>query len=189
MAAVKLRARCTGRSWLRRDRRSMSNPSLLSPLLARCASTRRQSNGRRRNNLTRMKQRFSCQATEILRAAPGTDPFLDYGAVPRGLEVGQRQCVGGDQELVVPAVQYLPGSRQASLLPRWLWVREGLKWGFVKGRASGRTPTGHLRSAGREVVRVKSKDEIAATLDSKCLNRGMGFEEEMARSAARRLEC
>ena len=57
---------------------AVRNPSLLSPLLARCASTRRQSNGRRRNNLTRMEPNASrCQATEILRAAPGTDPFLE----------------------------------------------------------------------------------------------------------------
>ena len=36
-----------------------------------------------------------------------------------------------------------------------------------------------------EVVRIKSKEEIARTLDANKLNRGMGFEEEMPRFCGR----
>ena len=57
--------------------------------------------------------------------------------------------------------------------------------GFIKGRADGKTPTAQLDLQPGELVRIKSKEEIVRTLDTKRLNRGMGFEEEMARSCGR----
>ena len=46
---------------------------------------------------------------------------------------------------------------------------------------TGRTPTAHLDLRPGELVRVKSKEDILATLDENLLNRGMGFDEEMSR--------
>src|SRR5436309_2501041 len=72
-------------------------------------------------------------------------------------------------------------SRSKRLLPRRLWFREGLRWRFLKGGVVGRTPTAHLDLQPGELVRVKSKEDILATLDENLLNRGMGFDEEMSR--------
>ncbi len=65
-------------------------------------------------------------------------------------------------------------------------VRSGLPWGgFVQGRALARTPTEHLDLQPGELVRIKSKEQIEATLNESQLNRGMGFEAEMARYCGR----
>ena len=53
--------------------------------------------------------------------------------------------------------------------------------GFSRDVVVGRTPTEHLDLQPGELVRIKSKDEILATLDKNLLNRGMGFDEEMSR--------
>ena len=74
-------------------------------------------------------------------------------------------------------------SRRA--LPRRLWFRNGLRWGFVKGQLVGPTPTGELDLQPGEMVRIKTKEQIEATLNENMLNRGMGFEEEMARYCGR----
>jgi hypothetical protein len=71
------------------------------------------------------------------------------------------------------------------ILPRRLWFRDGLPWGFVKGRVTGPTPTGRLDLQPGELVRIKTKAQIEATLNENRLNRGMGFEEEMARYCGR----
>ena len=71
------------------------------------------------------------------------------------------------------------------VLPRRFWFRDGLPWGFVKGRVVGTTPTEHLDLQPGEMVRVKTKQQIEATLNEDRLNRGMGFEEEMSRFCGR----
>jgi hypothetical protein len=66
-------------------------------------------------------------------------------------------------------------------LPRRLWINDGLRWHLFKGRATGLTPVATLDLQPGELVRIKPKEEIIATLNEDLLNRGMGFEEEMAR--------
>ena len=56
-----------------------------------------------------------------------------------------------------------------------------MRWRFLKGGVVGRTPTGKLDLQPGELVRIKSKNDILATLDENLLNRGMGFDEEMSR--------
>lgn len=51
--------------------------------------------------------------------------------------------------------------------------------------AGERTPTAELGLQPGELVRIKSKAEILRTLNDDLLNRGMGFEEEMARYCGR----
>jgi len=129
-------------------------------------------------------ERFSCQATEMLRAAPGRIRFwhLDqYVADLKTRNVGLFTLVRGILFHLFNVYQ----DRSRRILPHWLQIKGGLAWGFVKGRAVGRTPTARLDLQVGEVVRIKSKDEITPTLDSKRLNRGMGFDEEMARYCGR----
>ena len=129
-------------------------------------------------------ERFRCQATEMLRAAPRQLRFwhLDqYVADLRSRNVGPLELA---RTLLFHVFNvYQRWSRRA--LPRWLLIKEGLSWGFVKGRATGRTPTGRLDLQPGETVRIKSTNEITRTLDAKLLNRGMGFDPEMARFCGR----
>jgi hypothetical protein len=129
-------------------------------------------------------ERFSCQATELLRAAPTHVRFLDLRQYVMDVQSGN---VGVAQVLKT----FLYGlfnafqRRSKRVLPHGLTIKEGMAWGFVKGTAVGKTPTAHLDLQPGEIVRIKSKDEITSTLDLNRLNRGMGFEEEMARSCGR----
>ena len=49
----------------------------------------------------------------------------------------------------------------------------------------GRTPTELLDLRPGELVRIKSREEIMATLDGGLFNRGMGFDSEMSRFCGR----
>ncbi|MET8865552.1 hypothetical protein ABZW11_21650 [Nonomuraea sp. NPDC004580] len=125
-------------------------------------------------------ERFSCQATELLRAAPTCLPFTNarqYVTDVRSGNVGVGRTVQGIAIGLFNRMQHLA----RRVLPRRLLIRDGLPWGFLKGRLTGKTPTQSLDLQPGEMVRVKSKEEILATLNADMLNRGMGFEQEMAR--------
>ncbi|MER5645328.1 hypothetical protein [Streptosporangium sp. NPDC002524] len=126
------------------------------------------------------EERFSCQATELLRAAPTCLPFKDVGQYVADVRTGN---VGVTWMLRSFLVGLFNRFQQASkrVLPRWLWIRGGMRWGFVRGEAGPTTPTQTLDLQPGELVRVKSKEEILKTLNDGLLNRGMGFEEEMSR--------
>jgi hypothetical protein len=130
-------------------------------------------------------ERFSCQATEVMRAAPSRIRiwhFDQYVADLRTKNVGLPTILRTVLFHAFNAYQKL----SKRFLPSWLLIKEGMAWGFVKGHVpGGETPTGRLDLKLGEVVRIKSKDEIARTLNAKRLNRGMGFEEEMARACGR----
>ena len=64
--------------------------------------------------------------------------------------------------------------------PRRLWFRAGCA-GASSRVGGGPNPTASSTSKPGELVRIKSKEEILATLDENLLNRGMGFDEEMSR--------
>lgn len=130
------------------------------------------------------EERFSCQATELLRAAPSHIRFWELRQYIIDLRTGNV----GIGELLRSFLFHLFNvyqDRSKRTLPRCLTIREGLPWGFVKGYTEGSTPAVRLDLQPGELVRIKAKEEIMRTLNSKRLNRGMGFEEEMARSCGR----
>lgn len=130
------------------------------------------------------EERYSCQATELLRAAPVRLPFRDLGQYVTDMRVGN-----AGPSLTFRTVffglfaRYQKFSKR--VLPKALWIRGGMTWGFVAPGPNAKTPTGTLDLQPGELVRIKSKEEIVATLDADRLNRGMGFEEEMARYCGR----
>ncbi len=68
-------------------------------------------------------------------------------------------------------------------LPRVLRIADGWPYPFVRGPhpvAKGSTPVARLDLRPGELVRIKSKDEIEATLDRENRNRGLYFDGEMA---------
>jgi hypothetical protein len=128
--------------------------------------------------------RYSCQATELLRAAPVSLPFRDLSQYVQDVRSGNAGIPGVVRAFLVGLFNRLQ-SISKKLLPRPLWFRGGLRWRFLKGGAVGRTPTAKLDLEPGARVRVKSKEDIMATLDENLLNRGMGFDEEMARYCGR----
>jgi hypothetical protein len=125
-------------------------------------------------------ERFSCQATELLRAAPVCLPFRDLSQYVTDVKTGNVTAWASFKAFLVSLFNRIQDvSRQK--LPRRLWFREGLRWGFIKGQPGKKTPTAQLDLQPGELVRVKSKEAILATLNEDMLNRGMGFEIEMAR--------
>jgi hypothetical protein len=126
---------------------------------------------------------FSCQATELLRAAPEALPFRQLGQYAWDVRSGN---VG----VLAVLCAFLAGlfnrlqSAGTRVLPRRLWFRGGLRWGFVTGSLT-KTPTGHTDLQPGELVRIKPKAEIMRTLSKDRRNRGLGFEEEMARHCGR----
>jgi hypothetical protein len=124
--------------------------------------------------------RYSCQGTEMLRAAPEPLPLRDLSQYRRDIASGNVGPIAVARSFLIAVF-----NRYQSLSRRWLpsrvLIRGGLPWGFLRGGVvSGRTPTQHLDLQPGELVRIKSREEILATLDANLLNRGMGFDVEMA---------
>lgn len=127
--------------------------------------------------------RYSCQATEILRAAPDQLPLRDLGQYVQDVRTGNAGPLAVARALLVGLFnRYQSLSRR--VLPRPLLIRGGLPWGFLQG-SQVKTPTEHTNLEPGELVRIKSKDEIMRTLNSDLLNRGLGFDPEMARYCGR----
>lgn len=129
--------------------------------------------------------RWSCQGTEMQRAAPEPLPLKHLSQYPADISSGNASVIAVVRAFAVAVFdRFQDLSRR--LLPPALRIRDGLHWGFVKGGVlSGRTPTVELDLQPGELVRIKSRDEIVATLDRNLLNRGMGFEAEMSRFCGR----
>jgi hypothetical protein len=128
--------------------------------------------------------RYSCQATELIRAAPTCLPTRKLGQYVTDVKTGNVSALASLRAFLVVLFNRLQNLSKRRLPPR-LWFRDGLPWGFVKGRVVGATPTAHLNLQPGEMVRIKTKEQIEATLNKDRLNRGMGFEEEMARHCGR----
>jgi hypothetical protein len=127
---------------------------------------------------------FRCQATELLRAAPERLPFRDLGQYATDIRVGNAGVAATLRTIFLGLFnRYQKLSRK---FPKALRIKGGLAWGFVgPGPHTGASPTGTTDLQPGELVRIKSKEEIIATLNTKRFNRGLGFEEDMARSCGR----
>jgi hypothetical protein len=130
------------------------------------------------------EERFSCQATELLRAAPDRLPFRDPSQYAQDLRSGNVGPLPLARTFLIGLFNRIQ-DYSTRTLPRQLRFRGGLRWGFLEGKASGKTPTDEIGLQPGELVRVKSKEAISSTLDGDLLNRGMGFEAEMARFCGR----
>ena len=122
---------------------------------------------------------YSCQATELLSAAPELLPFRDLSQYGRDLRSGNVGVAAVVRAILVGLFDRLQAI-STRVLPRRFRFREGLRWGFIKGSLT-RTPTGYTDLQPGELVRIRSKREIMSTLDRNLRNRGLGFEAEMAR--------
>jgi hypothetical protein len=125
---------------------------------------------------------FSCQATELLRAAPTWVPPWDVKQYVLDVSSGNNGVLAVIRSISVGVFnEYQDLSRR---LPRWLRIRGGKRYPFLDGRLR-KTPQQTLDLQAGELVRVKSREEIVATLDTENRNRGMSFDSEMLKYCGR----
>ncbi|MFI5907050.1 hypothetical protein [Dactylosporangium sp. NPDC051541] len=125
-------------------------------------------------------ERFRCQATELLRAAPEVLPLLELGQFGQDVRTGNFGVSWTARAIGVGVYNRFQRASNKSL-PRWARIRGGKEWGYLRGKAQGKTPTGRAGIEVGDLVRVRSREEIEPTLNENLLNRGMGFDAEMAR--------
>jgi hypothetical protein len=128
------------------------------------------------------EERFSCQATELLQATSPLN-WWDARQYVRDLRTGNTGPLRLVRGLGVFLFNKYQGFSKRFLPPR-LRIREGRWYPFTYGRLD-KTPTGVLGLQPGELVRVKSKEQILATLDRNGRNRGLSFDAEMLKYCGR----
>ena len=129
-------------------------------------------------------ERYRCQATEMLRATPQQLPIRDLGQYVEDVRSGNAGVWWVIRAFLVGLYNRVQ-SVSSRKLPPALRFRGGRLWGYLRGTATGQTPTGQLGLQPGDLVRVRSREEIEPTLNAELLNRGMGFDAEMARFCGR----
>jgi hypothetical protein len=126
---------------------------------------------------------YRCQATDIKQASRRMR-YRELDQYKRSLRnwTFKKFVVG----LFTEAVNWYQALARHRL-PKRLWIARGERFPFVLGKLEkGTTPKGEpLNLQPGELVRVKSKDEIVATLDKSNRNRGLSFDHEMAQFCGR----
>ncbi|MFF4194381.1 hypothetical protein [Nonomuraea sp. NPDC001831] len=124
--------------------------------------------------------RYSCQATELLRAAPQPLPMADVKQFVADVRTGN---AGLGQTARAVAIGLYNRFQHATRkrLPAAILINKGRPWGHMTGSVRGRTPVRTLDLRPGELVRVRSREEILATVNEELSNRGMNFDAELAR--------
>ena len=126
---------------------------------------------------------FSCQATGLMRAAPTRIPSWDARQYVRDVRSGNTGWMAMAFTVGIGMFnEFQDASRR--LLPKMLRIRGGRRLPVIEGKLK-RTPQQTLDLQPGDLVRVKSKEEIIATLDVNNRNRGMSFDVEMLRYCGR----
>jgi hypothetical protein len=126
---------------------------------------------------------FRCQATELPRAAPNQLPLKKTGQFVEDVRSGN-VGVGAASKTILVALYDRAQGLSKKVLPERLLIKGGRQWGNLRGTAV-KTPAVQTGLQPGDMVRIRSKEEVAATLNADLLNRGMGFDAEMARFCGR----
>jgi hypothetical protein len=126
---------------------------------------------------------FSCQATELLRAAPDYLPSWHISQYVRDVRSGNAGVRAAVRSVSIVAFdKYQDLSRR--FLPKMLRIKNGLRFPFMQGGQQA-TPSENLGLLPGDMVRIKSVEEIVKTLDTTNRNRGMRFDREMMQYCGR----
>lgn len=129
---------------------------------------------------------FSCQATELLRASKGLLPWWEPSQYAQDVTSGNSTIPRVIRALLVGLFNRFQRAN-ARLLPRFCLVKGCKRYPFIEGKAtSGSTPTGSLGLQPGELVEIKSREEIFATLDENDQTQGLRFDGEMLKYCGRR---
>jgi hypothetical protein len=126
---------------------------------------------------------YRCQATEIPNASSQPLRLRDADQYVRDVHNWSlRKVLRG---LVIEVFNIWQSSSKKRL-PKALLIAGGNTYPFVTGKLNkGETPSGKLDLRPGDLVRIKSKAEIVATLDKTNRNRGLSFDGEMSRYCGR----
>jgi hypothetical protein len=126
--------------------------------------------------------RYRCQATEIPSAS---DP-LRFRQAHQYIRDVRNWGVPKILRGLVIEVFNLWQAFSKRRLPKALLLAGGNPYPFISGKLNkGETPSRQLDLRPGDLVRIKSKDEIAATLDKTNHNRGLSFDGEMSNYCGR----
>jgi hypothetical protein len=126
---------------------------------------------------------YSCQATELTRAAPTGIPFWDLTQYAQDIRTGNapvRKVVRG----IAIGVFNLVQDMTRRTLPESMRLWGGRRYPFVHG-AERKTPMESLDLQPGEWVRIKTFEQIRPTLDANGNNRGLSFDAEMLKYCGR----
>jgi hypothetical protein len=123
-------------------------------------------------------ERFSCQATELLRATTSSIPWWKPGQYVRDVRSGNASVSRVFRGLLVGFFNKFQKAN-ARLFPRFCLIRGCKKYPFVEGKVTGEAPRSVLNLQPGEIVEVKSREEIFETLDARDRNHGLRFDSEM----------
>jgi hypothetical protein len=129
------------------------------------------------------EERFSCQATELLRAAPVRVGWWNFAQYVRDVRSGNARLLPMLRSVIIMLFNKFQGANR-KFLPWLLLIHGGQRYPFTAGRLTS-TPKQSLNLQPGELVRVKSKEQITATLDTRSLNRGLSFDPEMLKYCGR----
>jgi hypothetical protein len=129
-------------------------------------------------------ERFSCQATQLMSAAPVRIPWWDLRQYFRDLRVGNASVGAMIRFLVIMLFNKFQAANRR-YLPRLPLVHDAKSYPFIDG-ALQKTPTEVLDLQPGELVEVRPKQEIVRTLDKNNKNRGLQFDVEMLRYCGQR---
>jgi hypothetical protein len=127
--------------------------------------------------------RYRCQATEVPRASEPLR-FRQIGQYVRALQSWKLTKVA--RNLIVELFNlYQSWSRRH--VPERLRISEGRPYPFMTGLLDKGEcpPSGQLDLQPGDLVRIKSRDEIVATLEKDLFHRGLSFDGEMAKYCGR----
>jgi hypothetical protein len=127
-------------------------------------------------------RRYRCQATDILTASEPLR-FRQFDQYVRDrTNWSTWHIVKG---LFIEVFNLYQGWSNRHV-PKRLLIGGGRQWPFVKGQLEkGKTPVVQLDLQPGDLVRIKSKEEIEATLDVTNHNRGLSFDNEMSNYCGR----
>jgi hypothetical protein len=129
---------------------------------------------------------FSCQATELTRASKGLLPWWEPSQYVQDVSSGNSTVFRVVRALLVGLFNRFQLAN-ARLFPRFCLIRGCKRYPFIEGRVtSGDTPTGALGLQPGEIVEIKSREEIFATLDEDDKTQGLRFDGEMLKYCGRR---
>jgi hypothetical protein len=122
---------------------------------------------------------YRCQATEMPRAAPNRMAWWDARQYVRDVRAGNAATLAMLRSLLVMLFNKFQ-SFDRKYLPGKGLIREAQHWPFLNG-AQHKTPKGGPSLKAGDIVRVRTREEIVATLNPERKNRGLSFDAEMVK--------
>jgi hypothetical protein len=121
---------------------------------------------------------YSCQATELLRATTRTLKWWEPDQYVEDVRSGNATVPNVVRGLLVGFFNKFQQAN-AQVLPRLCLIHDCKPYPFVLGGAKQGQTDERLGLEPGDLVEVKSKEEIFATLDERDRNRGLRFDSEM----------